>query len=230
MDDMDPFEARLLFGNMLDNLTGAQPTIERVSGFALKHTSMADDLLECIADKLDKLQVPPRLNLLFVIDAILISSNRASAQTWADLLKKSIVATVTAVIPSNPGGDSNVPQVRKVVSGWKRKSVFDKGVVEKLDKLLEKRGGGGGGGSGSTNDSGMKHQEILKRIEEDRERHKRHKEDVWIRPPGELPESELEVYWDAASDFNDADWQEIVVENEEYRQERQLAEIAQRSI
>ncbi|KAJ2460774.1 hypothetical protein GGF42_000635 [Coemansia sp. RSA 2424] len=76
----------------------------------------------------------------------------------------------------------------------------------------------------------MKHQEILKRIEEDRERHKRHKEDVWIRPPGELPESELEAYWDTASDFNDADWQEIAVENEEYQQELQLAEIARRSI
>ncbi|KAJ2460775.1 hypothetical protein GGF42_000636 [Coemansia sp. RSA 2424] len=102
---------------------------------------MADDLLECIADKLGKLQVPPRLNLLFVIDAILISSNRASAQTWADLIKKNIVATVAAVIPETPGGDSNVPQVRKVVSGWKRKSVFDKGIMEKLDKLLETRGG-----------------------------------------------------------------------------------------
>ncbi|KAJ2894966.1 hypothetical protein GGI21_005216 [Coemansia aciculifera] len=192
---------------------------------------MADDLLECIGDKLNKLQVPPRLNLLLVIDAILISSNRANAQTWANLLKKNIVSTVTVVIPETPGGDSNVPQVRKVVSGWKRKSVFDKSIMEKLDKLLEKRGGGdSGGGGGSANESGMKHQEILKRIEEDRERHKRHKEDVWIRPPDELPENELEMYWDTASDFNDADWQEIVVENEEYQQERQLAEMARRSV
>ncbi|KAJ2766220.1 hypothetical protein IWQ56_003803, partial [Coemansia nantahalensis] len=64
MDEMDPFEARLLFGNMLDNLTGAQPTIDRVSGFAIKNAGMADDLLECINDKLDKMQVPPRLNIV----------------------------------------------------------------------------------------------------------------------------------------------------------------------
>ncbi|KAJ1856998.1 hypothetical protein LPJ57_007158, partial [Coemansia sp. RSA 486] len=65
MDEIDPFEARLLFGNQLDNLTGAQPTIERVSGFAIKHASMADNLLDCILEKLDKPQVPPRINLLF---------------------------------------------------------------------------------------------------------------------------------------------------------------------
>ncbi|KAJ1820762.1 hypothetical protein IWW57_003170 [Coemansia sp. S610] len=224
MDEMDPFEARLLFGNMLENLTGAQPTIDRVSGFALKHTSMADDLLDCIADKLDKLQVPPRLNLLFVVDAILLSANRNSLQTWAELIKKNIVATVTAVIPETPGGDSNVPQVRKVVSGWKRKSIFDTEVLDKLDKLLSKRSGG------ASTESGMRHEDILKRIEEDRERHKRHKEDVWIRPAGELPENELELYWETASDFNDADWQDIAVENEEYQQERHLADIVKRSI
>ncbi|KAJ1726738.1 hypothetical protein LPJ61_004990, partial [Coemansia biformis] len=56
MDEMDPFEARLLFGNMLDNLTGAQPTIDRVSAFAIKNSGMADDLFECMSEKLDKMQ------------------------------------------------------------------------------------------------------------------------------------------------------------------------------
>ncbi|KAJ2003583.1 hypothetical protein H4R26_002994 [Coemansia thaxteri] len=221
MDEMDPFEARLLFGNMLDNLTGAQPTIDRVSGFAIKHTSMADDLLECLADKLEKMQIPPRLNVLFVVDAILTSSNRSSSRIWGDLIKRSIVVTVKTVIPETPGGDSNVPQVRKIVSGWRRKTLFDKDTMDRLDRLLEKRGDGA-----SSNDSGMKHQDILKRIEEDRERHKRHKEDVWIRPAGEKPEDELDVYWETASDFNDADWQEIRVENEDYRHERQVVDIA----
>ncbi|KAJ2808473.1 hypothetical protein H4S07_003417 [Coemansia furcata] len=225
MDEMDPFEARLIFGNMLDNMTGAQPMIDRVSGFALKHEGMADDLLDCIADKLDKLAVPPRLNLLFAIDAILVSANRSNSQTWADLLKKSIVAKVNAVIPETPGGDTNVPQVRKVVGGWRRRSIFDKGIMEKLDRLLAKRSGGA-----ASSESGMRHEEILKRIEEDRERHKRHKEDVWIRPADEVPENELELYWETASDFNDADWQEIAVENDEYQQERQLAEMTRRAI
>ncbi|KAJ2320579.1 hypothetical protein H4S02_001371 [Coemansia sp. RSA 2611] len=222
MDEMDPFEARLLFSNMLDNLTGAQPTIDRVSSFAVKNASLADDLYECISEKLDKLQVPPRLNILLVLDGILAAASSrtatAASQAWAPLIKKDIVALVKLVAPETPGGDSNVPQVRKVVAGWRRRSVFDGFILEKLDKLLAKRGGSAG-----ASESGMRHQDILKRIEEDRERHKRHKEDVWIRPANEPSENELDAYWDTTSDFNDADWQEIEAENEEYRRECQLS-------
>ncbi|KAJ1988220.1 hypothetical protein GGI25_005454 [Coemansia spiralis] len=217
MDDMDPFEARLLFGNMLDNLTGAQPTIDRVSAFATKNSSMADNLLDCITEKLDKLQVPPRLNILFVIDAVLQSSkaSRTGDQSWAELLQKDIVQIVKDVIPESAGGDSNVPQVRKVVAGWRRKAVFDKTIMGALEKLLANRAGADGGAV----ESGLKHQEIIRRIEEDRERHKRHKEDVWIRPVDEQPESELKSYWETTSDFNDADWLEISAENDEYHRD-----------
>ncbi|KAJ2848392.1 hypothetical protein GGI22_005743, partial [Coemansia erecta] len=183
MDEMDPFEARLLFGNMLDNLTGAQPTIDRVSGFAIKNSSMADNLLDCITEKLEKLAVPPRLNILFVIDAIVLSASQPAkrtnedAQGWIDLIKKDIVQLVKEVVPETPSGDGNVPQVRKIVSGWRRKSVFDRKILGDIDKLLANRADAENG-----SESRMKHQEILRRIEEDRERHKRHKEDAWIRP------------------------------------------------
>ncbi|KAJ2356439.1 hypothetical protein IWW50_003188 [Coemansia erecta] len=231
MEDMDPFEARLLFGNMLDNLTGAQPTIDRVSAFAIKNAGLADDLYECINEKLDKMQVPPRLNVLLVLDGILSasSSSRATSttttacQTWTGLIKKDIVQIVNSVAPeNNPGGDSNVPQVRKCASGWRRKDIFDGFIMDKIEKLLAKRAGGDSGGA-SKSESGMRHQDILKRIEEDRERHKRHKEDVWIRPANEAPEDELSLYWETVSDFNDADWQEISAENEEYQRESRLS-------
>ncbi|KAJ1885593.1 hypothetical protein LPJ66_010043 [Kickxella alabastrina] len=216
MDDMDPFEARLLFGSKLDNLTGAQPTIERVSQYAIDHASLSDNLFDCILEKLEKLQVPPRLNLLFVIDTILLSDHRTGSHTWTDLIKKEIVSIIKTVIPENPGGDANVSQVRKLVSGWRRKNIFGAPTADSIELLLANRAGGSGG----TNDTGMKHQDILKRIEEDRERHKRHKEDVWIRPVDEKPEDELNSYWETTSDFNDADWQEIALENEEYQRDR----------
>ncbi|KAJ1644591.1 hypothetical protein LPJ64_003758 [Coemansia asiatica] len=226
MDEIDPFEARLLFGNQLDNLTGAQPTIERVSGFAIKHAGMADNLLDCILEKLDKPQVPPRINLLFVIDAILLSDHRTGATTWTDLIKREAVSIIKAVIPENSGGDANVPQVRKVVSGWKRRGIFDAGIVDTVETLLANRAGGSVGAS----DMGMKHQEIIKRIEEDRERHKRQKEEFWIRPADETPEEELSAYWETTSDLNEADWQEIANENQEYQQERRLIDVIQRQV
>ncbi|KAJ1798308.1 hypothetical protein LPJ59_002585 [Coemansia sp. RSA 2399] len=226
MDEIDPFEARLLFGNMLDNLTGAQPTIDRVSGFAVKNSSMADNLLDCITEKLEKLAVPPRLNILFVIDAIVLSASQTAkhtnedAQGWIDLIKMDIVQLVKEVVPETPSGDGNVPQVRKIVSGWRRKSVFDKKILGDVDKLLANRADAENG-----SESRMKHQEILRRIEEDRERHKRHKEDAWIRPSNEDPENELQAYWETTSDFNDADWFEIAAENNEYHHELDLLNI-----
>lgn len=217
MSDIDPFEARLLFVNMLDNLNGAQPTIERVSGFALKNSSVADDLFDCIMEKLHKLAVTPRLNLFLVLDAILqLSINNSKRQTWVTLIKQELVKLVQLVIPEGPAGDGNVPQLRKVVSRWRRKTVVaDQGILEEIDKLLKDRVGGGS----LSNEAGMKYQDILKRIEQDRDRHKRHKVDVWIRPPGETPEGELEACWENCSDFNDDDWQEIRVDMEEHRRE-----------
>ncbi|KAJ1732523.1 hypothetical protein H4S06_005099 [Coemansia sp. BCRC 34490] len=251
MDEMDPFEARLLFGNMLDNLTGAQPTIDRVAGFAVKNSSVADNLLDCMTEKLEKLAVPPRLNVLLVVDAILLAVSRRTRGTaaaeeeqqeeedarrsWVDLIRKDVVRLVRDVVPESPAGDGNVPQVRKVVSGWRRKGVFDKKVLASVDKLLANRAGGGATAEQNNNTSsngnaataaessgGMKHQEILRRIEEDRERHKRHKEDAWIRPSNEPAHCELEAYWETTSDFNDADWFELAAENSNYRQELEL--------
>ncbi|KAJ2480262.1 hypothetical protein IWW56_002566 [Coemansia sp. RSA 2131] len=211
MDDMDPFEARLLFGNMLDNLTGAQPTIDRVSSFALKNASLAEDLFECINEKLTKMPVPPRLNILLMLDAILKHST-----TWSSLIERNIARIVAHTTPKDdPRGDSNVVQTQKLVDGWRRKHTFQKHVVDEMDERLAARK--------SLGEGGMRHQDILKRIEEDRERHKRHKEDVWIRKPNEEPLDELRVYWDSVSEFNDADWMEIEAENAEFRKECQIS-------
>ncbi|KAJ1949421.1 hypothetical protein FBU59_001152 [Linderina macrospora] len=225
MDEIDPFEARLLFSNMLDNLTGAQPTIDRVSSFAVKNSSVADNLMDCILEKLDKLSIAPRLNLLFVVDSILAASGRSTTTEWHGLVAKEVFAIVQAAIPENSSGDGNIQQARKIVNGWKRKGYFDKMLMDKIEKLFANRVGGN-----TATGSGMRHQEILKRIEEDRERHKRHKEDLWIRPVDEPEEDELSVYLETTSDFNDADWQEISEENETYRQEIRVLDIIKNSV
>ncbi|KAJ2780257.1 hypothetical protein H4R18_003569 [Coemansia javaensis] len=221
MDGMDPFEARLLFGNMLENLSGSQATIDRAVAFALRSAEMADDLFECVSEKLEKLHVPPRLNVLLVVDGILGGRGGAAGPAWHDLVCKDVVRLVQAVVPETPGGDSNVAQTRKVAAGWRRRGVFDAATLDRIDRLLEARAGAGGGGGGApaAAETGMRNQDILKRIEEDRERHKRHKEDAWIRPAYEPPERELAACWDAASDFGDADWAEIAVDAEEHRRD-----------
>ncbi|KAJ2501714.1 hypothetical protein GGH96_001678 [Coemansia sp. RSA 1972] len=215
MEDMDPFEARLLFGNMLDNLTGAQPTIDRVSSFALKNASLADDLFECINEKLTKMAIPPRLNILLMLDGILKQNT-----VWTSLIERNIVRMVAHTTPKDdPRGDANVVQTLKLVDRWRRKHTFQKRVVDEMDEILV--------GRKSVGEGGMRHQDILKRIEEDRERHKRHKEDVWIRKANEEPKEELDLYWDTVSELNEADWMEIETENAEYRKECQISALEQ---
>ncbi|KAJ2759495.1 hypothetical protein IWQ56_005723 [Coemansia nantahalensis] len=183
------------------------------------------------------MQVPPRLNIVLVLDRILSTGGgrasaaaTAAAQTWRGVVARDVERIVQTAIPETPGGDSNVPQVRKVVAGWRRREVFDEPTMARIERLLGSRadgagtgaGAGAGAGAGGA-EAGMKNQDILKRIEEDRERHKRHKEDAWIRPAYEQPEDELASYWETTSDFNDADWQELAVDYDEYHCGRQLA-------
>ncbi|KAJ2120058.1 hypothetical protein GGF48_004252, partial [Coemansia sp. RSA 921] len=132
MEDMDPFEARLLFGNMLDNLTGAQPTIDRVSSFALKNSSLADDLFECINEKLTKMPVPPRLNILLMLDGILKQNT-----PWTSLIERNVVRLVAHTTPKDdPRGDANVVQTRKLVDGWRRKHTFSQRILDEMDERL----------------------------------------------------------------------------------------------
>ncbi|KAI9189331.1 hypothetical protein H9P43_000762 [Blastocladiella emersonii ATCC 22665] len=75
-----------------------------------------------------------------------------------------------------------------------------------------------GNAGSSTRDSAAR-QEILRRMEQDRERHKRAREDAWIRAPDEPLVAQFDDAWDAAPTFGPADlekmssdatlWQEV---------------------
>ncbi|PVZ98309.1 hypothetical protein BB558_005687 [Smittium angustum] len=106
-----------------------------------------------------------------------ISGNKGygKSSSWYSVFRHVVVGLVDSVIPRTTEGDANLGISKKIVSSWKKKNIFDKNTNDKLYKLFNGRIVGIGSGD-------VKKGEIMKKIEEDREIHKKIKESLWIRP------------------------------------------------
>lgn len=62
--------------------------------------------------------------------------------------------------------------------------------------------------------------QIEQRIEEDRERHKRERENIWAIPAG--GEAEMNKLWEETSDFGDDDDRLLVEEEEDFGKEMEM--------
>ncbi|RUP23481.1 hypothetical protein BC936DRAFT_138998 [Jimgerdemannia flammicorona] len=62
-------------------------------------------------------------------------------------------------------------------------------------------------------------------MEEDRERHKRLREDIWIRPADETGDAEFEQAWVSTADLDDYDYEVMMLENLKYRPRYPWAEM-----
>ena len=62
--------------------------------------------------------------------------------------------------------------------------------------------------------------QIEQRIEEDRERHKRQRENIWAVPKGE--EAELDKLWEETSDFGEDDDRLLTEESDDFSKEMEM--------
>jgi len=70
---MDPFQIRLECSGLLRRLTASQQSIAKVVDYAIRYaTSASDDIWDCIVSECYKTTLNSRLNLLFLIDALLL--------------------------------------------------------------------------------------------------------------------------------------------------------------
>ena len=70
---MDPFQIRLECVALLRRLTASQQSIAKVVDYAIRHaTSAADDIWDCILSECSKTTLNARLNILFLVDALLL--------------------------------------------------------------------------------------------------------------------------------------------------------------
>ncbi|KAF9121337.1 hypothetical protein BGW39_010597 [Mortierella sp. 14UC] len=155
-----------------------------------------------------------RMNIFYVLDSICHQSHKAGFSGYIDLIQKNLPRIIECVTPSGPKGNVNVAGTKKILELWRVRKLFSESALDKVEKPLLSRELGAN--APASFDTGFTKDDILKRMDEDRERHKRIREEIWIRPSDEDPGAEFLQYWDEVSDLDEVDYEDMEAENEKY--------------
>ncbi|KAI8356063.1 CTD kinase subunit gamma CTK3 [Mortierella sp. GBAus27b] len=167
--EVDPFEARMEFLTLLSKLNASQHSIQKVGNFAMRNRNLYEDLYSCIIEELEQsTSINAKMNIFYVLDSICHQSHKAGFSGYIDLIQRNLPKIVECVTPSGPKGNVNVPGTKKILESWRAKKVFPEGVIEKVEKPLSTREVGLS--TTAAADSGFTKDDILKRMDEDRER------------------------------------------------------------
>ncbi|KAF9936450.1 hypothetical protein BGZ65_002367, partial [Modicella reniformis] len=213
--EVDPFEARLEFLGLLGKLNASQHSIQKVGNFAMRNKNFHEDLYSCIIEELEQSpSINAKMNIFYVLDSICHQSHKAGFPGYIELIQRNLAKIVECVTPSGPKGNVNVAGTKKILGSWRAKKVFPEAVIDKIEKPLSSRELGIS--AIAIVDSGFTKDDILKRMDEDRERHKKTREEIWIRPSDEDPYAEFLQNWNEVSDLDDNDYEDMDSENEKY--------------
>ncbi|KAL7277496.1 hypothetical protein PYCCODRAFT_1447241 [Trametes coccinea BRFM310] len=250
---MDPFEVRMQFIALLKRLDASQQSIKKIVGFAMKFfPSCGEDLWDCILEECQKGSLNSRINLLYLLDSLceacLVSKPPpGSSQTFAsyvDYVTRDLRKIVDSVVPEGRQGLPNLMSTRQILESWRSKRLVEPTKVDEVIATLEERRAAASASaarpaSPNSSTGGLSRDDIRRRMEEDRERHKRLRERRWVQPvaqtlPGAMPplasfmpltdeddgvrESALDIEfdneWENTSDWNEDDDEAVIEENE----------------
>ncbi|GAA5838455.1 hypothetical protein JCM9279_003248 [Rhodotorula babjevae] len=193
---MDPFEVRLQFTSLASRLTSSVASVSKVASFALRHASKcAEDIWDCYLDEVSSATLNARVNLLFLLDSLLdkegprLASARPPAThsgthtSYRELVERDLDKVVKLVVPDSREGVLNWMSTAQVLRSWKTRRLLDADILDQVSAELEERKARlHSGSSDSSPFANFSRNDILRRIEDDRERHKRLKERRWVLP------------------------------------------------
>ncbi|KAJ7578386.1 CTD kinase subunit gamma CTK3-domain-containing protein [Mycena floridula] len=253
---MDPFEVRMQFLALLRRLNASQQSIQKVVTFAIKFfPPCGEDLWDCIVEECQKGSINSRINILYFLDSLCegclrlkpaaILDPTKSSSLYVDFVARDLGKIVELVVPSGREGLPNLISTQQILESWRSKRIVDPQIVEQVVSSLSSRdtaaaspSKASSSTSSSTKTALLPRHEIIKRIEEDRERHKRLRERRWVQPMShslsptppplsfmpltEKSESEYELTadvefdneWETVSDWNEDDDEACKEENE----------------
>ncbi|KAG0706060.1 CTD kinase subunit gamma CTK3-domain-containing protein [Suillus ampliporus] len=261
----DPFEVRMQFLGLIRKLNASQQSIQKVVGFALKYFSRCgEDLWECIIEECQKGSINHRINILYFLDSLCETSLLAKAHQlpeqgsssskqinnalYVDYVSRDLTQIVECVVPVGRQGLPNLPSTKQILENWRTKRIIEPQKVDEVLSLLSSRDVAPDATSTSAapsttakSEPHLSRGEIFKRIEEDRERHKRLRERRWVQaqphsgpavpsystfalasflPLSDAENAELaldiefENEWEATSDWNEDDVEATAEERE----------------
>ncbi|KAL1747441.1 CTD kinase subunit gamma CTK3-domain-containing protein [Schizophyllum fasciatum] len=255
---MDPFEARMQFLSMLRRLNASQQSIQKVVNYAMKYFTVAgEDMWEVVIDECQKGSINARINILYFLDTLCetcylvkshanavgvpSSSGALSGTQYIDFLSRDLNQLAQSVVPEGREGLINYNSAKQILEGWRTRRLVDPHIVDAALTSLQSRTTSSlpeaekPAPTQKRSSRSLARNEIFKRIEEDRERHKRLRERRWVQPVSydvlptlaaflpltdegdgerELPlDVEFENAWETTSDWNEDDEEAMREEN-----------------
>ncbi|KAF0429333.1 CTD kinase subunit gamma CTK3-domain-containing protein [Gigaspora margarita] len=210
--DIDPFEARLHFNSILKKITSSQQTIQTCTTFALRHHKYYEDLYRCIMEVMENATIMTRMNLFYFLDSLCVKSKKVEFNKYIEYIQRDLKKIVVDYVCERDDGCFNLVNTLKILSNWKEKSYFDISVIESTERVLldwKKE-------PNYPAKLKLSKHDILKRIEEDRERAKHLREDIWWVDKS-IPDGEALSLWEECSDLDKNDYLEILTENFKYQ-------------
>ncbi|KAF2751087.1 hypothetical protein M011DRAFT_463839 [Sporormia fimetaria CBS 119925] len=209
----DPFEVRMRFTGQLQHLSASVTAAQKAANFALKNRDQDEDLHSCILEQLEKNSMNNRANIMYFIEHLCDLAQRESHLAYIHYMQRDILRVIDAVCPPDGSGAANVRVVRRVLAALQSKNVLLAETVAELDALLKTREGeahpfvekGEEGTVEKKSGARLEKRLIEQRIEEDRERHKRLRENIWAVSEGPDGDGELRKEWEEASEIGDDD-------------------------
>ncbi|RFU29978.1 hypothetical protein B7463_g6348, partial [Scytalidium lignicola] len=239
---MDPFEVRIRFTQYLQHLNASVTSSNKAAQYALKYRDMDEDLHSCILEQVEKNSMNNRANIMYFIEHLCDMASKEGHQDYVRMMQRDILRVVEAVAPEDGSGAANVKVVRKVLQGLQQKNFLLAQTVLEIEEFLRERDtlpdhaglssplqqdvemGGMSVPVPQTSKSAkvngvrtLDKKQIEQRIEEDRERHKRLRENIWAAPQD--IDAEFDKLWDETSDLGEDDY----ILYEEEAQERRNA-------
>ncbi|KAF2274494.1 uncharacterized protein EI97DRAFT_362861, partial [Westerdykella ornata] len=227
----DPFEVRMRFSMQLQHLSASVTAAQKAANYALKNREMDEDLHSCILEQLEKTSMNTRANIMYFIEHLCALAQRENHPEYIRMMQRDIIRVIDAVCPLDGSGAANIRVVRRVLQGLQAQKVLMPETVTELEAELKSRegtahpfiaGADDGGDVVAAEKNGgpvrLDKRQIEQRIEEDRERHKRLREEIWAVSDEPDGDGELRKMWDEASDIGDDDYLAAEEDQAERRQ------------
>lgn len=186
------------FSGQLQHLNASTTSAQKAAQYALKYKEMDEDLHSCILEQLEKTSMNTRANIMYFIEHLLEMASKERNNEYVRMMQRDILRVVDAVCPEDGSGAANVKVVRKVLQGLMNKSILLEQTVNEIEACLKERDTSADAGfsspangddanrsrngNGSNTSNRLDKRQIEQRIEEDRERHKRMRESMWVVP------------------------------------------------
>ncbi|EPY50582.1 domain kinase I gamma subunit [Schizosaccharomyces cryophilus OY26] len=203
---MDPFEGRMAFLQLLNKLSASQLSQLKPAQFAIKNMDLEDDLYSCIWEELESGSFNTRVNIMYFVDTLCeLSLKNGITSGYITMITRDILKLVEYVVPIGIAGAANAPEVRKVLHSLRLKNIIDDARLQEAMNLVDAHEQASKAGEDQGTAS-ISRADILKRLEEDRERHKRMRENIWAIAK---PEIEPEIAWNTIEPITEGDLESL---------------------